>query len=82
MVERFSVINIVDEFLLKRGVKLSVICVCLFSNSCCQRNVYTHSHHSHCFKHSLWGVKMLPQNVDFDLEKHVWFFPGGPRCYR
>ena len=50
--------NIVDELLLKGGVKLSIVCVCLFSNRCCQRNVYTHSDHSHCFEHSLWGVQL------------------------
>ena len=34
---------------------MGVVCVCLYSNRCCQRNVYTHSDHSHCFENSLWG---------------------------
>ena len=66
MAERFSVVNIVYELLLKGGVKLSVVCVCIFSNRCCQRNVYTHSDHSHCFEHSVGVGSSM----------------GGPRCYR
>ena len=77
-VSREMFMNIVDELLLKGGLKLSAAYVCLFSDRCCLKNVYTHSDHSHCFEQPLWGSSC---EEGYKISLHTFIFLARRRIF-